>query len=331
MTDAGATRARQNVLLVGGMLRSGAWRGALAAGVIAVAVAGDAVAAVPSASTGAARSVTQSSALLTGSVNPNGQPTTYAFQYGATRGYGAATPTQGPTAPGNKNVAVSAGVAGLSPGTTYHYRLVATNASGTKVGGDRTFTTQSGISLAARPSPVVFGSTTLLSGQVVGARAAGARITLRENPFPFTRTRAVATTRADGAGRFLFARRPGFNTQYQVVAATRPSATSGVLTVRVRVKLTLRVGTIRPSSGQRVLFRGTATPAHNGRFVLIQRLQGRAWHTIRRALLTQSATPFVSAFSARVRITRSGLYRARIAHDADHEAGISSTRRMRLR
>jgi hypothetical protein len=172
-------------------MRSGRLIGVLAAGAIALVTAGDAAAAVPSASTGAARSVTQSSALLTGSVDPQGEATTYTFQYGTTRGYGAATATQGPIG-GTRSLSVSAGVAGLAPGTTYHYRLVATNASGTRMAGDRTFTTRSGISLQARPTSVVFGSATLLSGQVVGGRAAGARITLRENPFPFTRTRAVA-------------------------------------------------------------------------------------------------------------------------------------------
>ena len=302
----------------------------LAAGTIALVTTGDAAAAVPSASTGAARSVTQSSALLTGSVGPNGEPTTYTFQYGTTRGYGAATAPQGPVG-GTRSLSVSAGVAGLAPGTTYHYRLVATNASGTRTAGDRTFTTLSGLSLTARPTSVVFGGRTLLSGQVFGARAAGARVTLRENPFPFTRTRSVATTRADGLGRFVFARNPGLNTQYQVVTSTGRTSASGVLTVGVRVKLTLHVGTIRPSSGQRVTFRGTATPQHNGRFALIQRLVGRVWRTTSRARLTQSATPFVSSFSARVRITHSGLYRVRVANDAGNQAGTSSTRRMRLR
>jgi hypothetical protein len=269
-----------------------------------------------------------SSALLSGTVNPNSEPTTYVFQYGTTKGYGAATPAQGPTAAVKRNLAVSAAVAGLAPGTTYHYRLVATNASGTKAGGDRTFKTLSGVSLLARPQTVVFGSTTLLSGQILGAGGAGARVTLRENPFPFARFRSAATTRADAAGRFVFARTPGVNSRYEAVIG---ASTSPIRTVFVRIKLTLRVGTTRPASGQRVLFAGTATPAHNGRLVLIQRLVGRSWHTIARALLTPTSNPLASAFSRRVRITHSGFYRARIAHDADHEAGNSSARRLRLR
>ena len=304
---------------------------AVVAGAIALLATGSAAAAVPSASTGGARSVTQSSAVLTGTVNPNSAPTTYVFQYGTTRGYGAATPTQGPTAAVKRSLAVSAGVAGLAPGTTYHYRLVATNASGTKAGGDRTFTTLSGVSLLARPQPVVFGSPTVLSGQILGSQAAGARVTLRENPFPFARFRSVATTRADAAGRFVFARTPGVNTRYSVVAGTRPSSTSAIRTVFVRFRLTLRVGTTRPSHGQRVRFTGTVMPARTGRLVLVQRLRGRTWHTIRRAVLVPTFNPLLSAFSTRVRVTHSGLYRVRLPHDAANEAGNASGRRLRLR
>jgi hypothetical protein len=36
-----------------------------------------------------------------------------------------------------------ANVSGLAAGTTYHFRIVATNASGTAYGSDRTFTTRS--------------------------------------------------------------------------------------------------------------------------------------------------------------------------------------------
>ena len=298
------------------------------ASVAALTTTGTAVAAVPSPNTGGAKSVTVSSAVLSGTVNPNNEPTTYVFQYGPTKAYGAATAAQGPTAAVNRNVPVSAGVAGLAPGTTYHYRLVATNASGTKAGGDRTFTTLSGVSLLARPRTVVFGSATLLGGQIVGAHSAGARVTLRENPFPFARFRSVATTRADAAGRFVFTRTPGVNSRYEAVFG---ASTSPIRAVFVRIKLTLRVGTTRPARGQRVLFAGTATPAQNGRLVLIQRLVGRVWRTTARALVTGTSNPLVSAFSTRVRITHTGLYRARIAHDAVHEAGTSSARRLRLR
>ena len=41
----------------------------------------------------------------------------------------------------NANQNVSANLTGLTTNTTYHYRLVATNAQGTTMTGDKTFTT----------------------------------------------------------------------------------------------------------------------------------------------------------------------------------------------
>ena len=67
----------------------------LAAAVIATSVAGVAAAASsPSVVTGATSSVTQSSVVLHGSVNPNGKSTTYFFQWGLTTAYGAVTSTR---------------------------------------------------------------------------------------------------------------------------------------------------------------------------------------------------------------------------------------------
>src|SRR5690349_5733149 len=45
----------------------------------------------PSATTGTADSVSQSSATLSGTVNPNGQATTYYFAYGTSTSYGTQT------------------------------------------------------------------------------------------------------------------------------------------------------------------------------------------------------------------------------------------------
>jgi len=39
---------------------------------------------------------------------------------------------------------IAANISGLTPHTTYHFRIIATNAGGTRMGSDRTFTTQSG-------------------------------------------------------------------------------------------------------------------------------------------------------------------------------------------
>jgi phosphodiesterase/alkaline phosphatase D-like protein len=112
-------------------------------GVVAAAFAAAAVAAaasVPTVVTGSHSDVADRSAALHGTINPNGGATTYYFQWGLTAAYGVNSVARSAGA-GTKPVSVRAPAASLIPGTTYHYRLVATNASGTAAGADRTFTT----------------------------------------------------------------------------------------------------------------------------------------------------------------------------------------------
>jgi hypothetical protein len=94
----------------------------------------------PTVTTGAATGVSTSAATLHGQLNPNARSTHYHFEYGTTTSYGTSTATK-TQAGGVSAVTVSAAVGSLTPATTYHYRLVATNADGTTRGHDRTFTT----------------------------------------------------------------------------------------------------------------------------------------------------------------------------------------------
>jgi phosphodiesterase/alkaline phosphatase D-like protein len=73
-------------------------------------------------------------------VSPGSSPTTVHFEYGTGPRYGLRTPD---TAIGSDSASheLGAAIAGLSPGTTYHFRVVATNAVGTTPGPDQTFAT----------------------------------------------------------------------------------------------------------------------------------------------------------------------------------------------
>ena len=106
---------------------------------------GTALAAAPGVLYGDPTNVTQSGAILQGSINPSDRTTTYYFEYGTSTAYGAVTAQT--TLPKSKAwQAVSAEITGLSAGLTYHYRIVAWNGGGTKdktVGSDHTFTTPS--------------------------------------------------------------------------------------------------------------------------------------------------------------------------------------------
>ena len=87
-----------------------------------------------------AQTIGATAATLSGGVYPNGLDTTDYWQYGTTTAYGQQTPAVDAGA-GTAPVAASAQLTGLSPGVTYHYRLVAGNSDGTTYGYDETLTT----------------------------------------------------------------------------------------------------------------------------------------------------------------------------------------------
>jgi hypothetical protein len=97
---------------------------------------------VPLTETHEATKTSPRTAQLNGTVNAGHLPTVVTFEYGTSLNYGASiAAAQSPVA-GNTSALVSAYVTDLIAGTTYHYRIVATNDQGTKYGDDRTFTSE---------------------------------------------------------------------------------------------------------------------------------------------------------------------------------------------
>jgi sugar lactone lactonase YvrE len=89
---------------------------------------------------------------LSASINPNRVAATYQFEYGETAAYGKRFPLPPGSIPAGANpVTVARTIGGLEPGTTYHYRVVATNAGGTTDGPDQTFTTKTPGSAGEQP------------------------------------------------------------------------------------------------------------------------------------------------------------------------------------
>ncbi len=96
----------------------------------------------PIVNTEAVSNLQTSAATVNASVNPDGEVTTYRVEYGATTGYGSSVPTPEATIASEQSAEkVSQVISGLAEKHTYHYRVVATNSSGTTNGEDRTFTT----------------------------------------------------------------------------------------------------------------------------------------------------------------------------------------------
>jgi hypothetical protein len=91
-----------------------------------------------------AAAVTATMAMLAGQVNPKGQSTAFPFEYGTTTSFGSLSAIDNAGAGGSPQD-VTLPISGLAPGTTYLYRLLATNASGTTAVAVHRFTTPAGI------------------------------------------------------------------------------------------------------------------------------------------------------------------------------------------
>ena len=97
----------------------------------------------PVVSTGEAVGVAQTSARVTGTVNPEGLASTYEFQYGTRTSYEQSSPIL-QAGEGSGAMTAPGSLTDLAPSTLYHYRLVATNDDGTSYGEDQTLTTLPG-------------------------------------------------------------------------------------------------------------------------------------------------------------------------------------------
>jgi hypothetical protein len=97
----------------------------------------------PVVKTGAATSISETEAVLNGTVNAAGQQTLYRFEYGTTTAYGSQVPlgTDAPAGNQRSPLSVAKLITGLQAGTTYHFRVVAQSPSGVSIGEDKTFTT----------------------------------------------------------------------------------------------------------------------------------------------------------------------------------------------
>jgi hypothetical protein len=95
----------------------------------------------PTAVTVAASPVGFTSATLNGNIIANNLSTTVSFEYGLTATYGLSVAAVPGTVTGMTGTSVSANLAGLLTGSTYHFRVVATNAAGTSYGSDLSFLT----------------------------------------------------------------------------------------------------------------------------------------------------------------------------------------------
>jgi hypothetical protein len=96
----------------------------------------------PTAATGAASAITNTTATVSATVNPLGSPTTVAFQYGTSPAALGLTAAAGTIAAAGDPSTRTAALSGLPPGTVIYYRVAADNGfGGTVTGAVLTFKT----------------------------------------------------------------------------------------------------------------------------------------------------------------------------------------------
>ncbi|MFA5328893.1 MAG: MBG domain-containing protein, partial [Prolixibacteraceae bacterium] len=130
----------------------------------------------PTATTNAATGITTTGVTLNGTVNPNNATSVVTFDYGTSTSYGSsATASQSPVT-GTSATSVSSVLTGLTPNSTYHFRVKAVNTAGTTYGSDLTFTTLpvaptvTGISPTS--GPATGGTSVIITGtNLTGASA----------------------------------------------------------------------------------------------------------------------------------------------------------------
>jgi len=121
----------------------------------------------PTATTSAATAVSTTGATLNGTVNANSDSTTVTFEYGLNTSYGSTIIAAQSPVTGNSDTAVSADITGLTSSTTYHYRVVAQNSSGTTYGADMSFfTDSSGPTAVTQAASNIDTSSATLNGTV---------------------------------------------------------------------------------------------------------------------------------------------------------------------
>jgi phosphodiesterase/alkaline phosphatase D-like protein len=232
----------------------------------------------PVVHTGAASNIGAGNATLNGTVDRNGHSTSWYFEYGTSTSYGTRTATTNASSDSGPQP-VSVTVSNLAPGTTYHYRLVATSGSRTGTGSDATFMTPAPTLTLSTSSPIVsFGHAVTVSG-ALSTRIANRTVTVyvqRPGQSSFV-SLATVLTRSDGTWSMKL--RPSIGALYR---AACDGGVSAVRTIAVRPSVSLRVLT-----KHRLTTHVSGARSFAGRVVQLQRRAHERWQTIVRVPLNR--------------------------------------------
>jgi hypothetical protein len=179
------------------------------------------------------------------------------------------------------------------------------------------------LTLSAATPKIVYGRSATLSGAVTqaGAGLTGQVVAVFAQPRGATAPVQVGTATTVTGGSWTLAVKPSKQTAYTATLAG--AATPAAVSVLVKHRVTLRV----KLKGRRVTFKGALGPKHKRRTVTIQRRSGTRWRKLASVKTTRRGTYTFAKRFAKGRFT----FRAVTAKDADHLAGRSPRRKIRVR
>jgi len=239
----------------------------------------------PTVATGQAQNAISSTATLTGTIDPNGRSTSWHFEYGPTTAYGSRTPTRD-AGSGQQSTTVTEALSNLTPSTTYHYRLVASNSAGTVSGADAAFATVPAVTLSQSGFRVVAGHYVRLSGTVAGAQP-GVSVTVLAQTFGTGAYAQLGTVLTGGGGTWTFLAQPHVATTY---AASVNGSMSSPVTIGVQPAMTLQKIT-----KARLSTRVTGASTFAGRLVKLQHEVDGRWVTVKQMRLNANSAAIFSA------------------------------------
>ncbi|MEI8080270.1 MAG: fibronectin type III domain-containing protein [Actinomycetes bacterium] len=230
---------------------------------------------LPTVATLAATSVGTTTATINGTVSPNGSSTDVSFKYGTDPTLVAGTTVTGVPSPvtagSADNTSVSYGLTGLTQGTTYYFRVIATNSQGTTNGSILNFTYVSTAPAATTSAATSVGSTTAtLNGTVNTSGNYSTTVTFTYGTSPTLSTGNTTVTAAESpvinnpaasVTASLSGLTVGTTYYFRVNAASSEGSASGtILSFTPTAAPTVSTGSVTSITGSTGTMNATITP-----------------------------------------------------------------------